>query len=499
VTPPQVIASEQIQVEDHSGLVNQAARSLKWSFLYNIIPRCVTPFSTLILAGLLTPADFGLVAISTFIIALSRILVDLGFSKAVIQRKSQVDEAASMSLWISLLVSISLYILLWITAPVISVAYHNNEVASVIRVAALSLPLYGFAAVPKALLRRSMEFRNLFWVNTSFLIVQAISSVFLAIAGLGYWSMILGQIIGLGLSVGLAWWFVHWHPGWITDWSMLRPILKFSIWVLISSIQNWMFLYADNAIAGLFLGVESLGIYALGFNIAIIIPGLIESSMGDVAYPSFCKIQDNPHQVGENLVKLQGMIGAVLFPIVFGFAAIALPVVNLLYGQKWEGLGNVIALLIIMPGLACIWSLNENAYQAVGRPDIWTKLAGFSLLALLPMLFIAAPYGLLIFTIVRFLGGWILPIGNMTYGASRLGIGLKTQISSFASSLPFALLMYILVLLMVRVMNPFVGLLGWVKLLSLISLGAVIYLFLLWLVNRTLWNELVHNLRRVLS
>ncbi len=453
----------------------------------------------MILAAILTPADFGLVAISNFVIALSRILVDLGLSKAVIQRKSEVNEAASIGLWLSLSVSAGLYLILWFAAPAIAVAYHNGHVVNVIRVSALSLPLYAFGAIPKALLKRNMEFRNLFWVNSSFLIIQAIASVILAIVGIGYWAMILGQLFGVEFSVGLAWIFARWRPRLVISWLTLRSMLGFSIWVLISSFQNWLFLYADNAIAGLFLGVEALGVYSLGFNIAILIPGFLEAALGDVAYPTFCKLQENPRKVGENLVKLQAMIATFLLPIAFGFSAIAPSAVDLLYGPKWKGLGSVMAILVIMPGLGCIWSLNENAYQAIGRPDIWTKLAGFSLFVLLPMLWFAAPYGLLVFTLIRFVGGWILPLGNMIFGVRRLGVGLMDQLKSFTSSYTFSIIMFGFVYLMTKMLSPFAGMIGWIKLLSVVSAGVAVYFLMIRLVDRELWKQLFLNLRRVLA
>src|SRR5919198_4964224 len=193
-------------------LVDQAASSVKWSILYNVIPRFVTPFSTMILAALLTPADFGLVAIATFINALSKILVDMGLGKAVIHRQTEVEEAASVSLWLSILLSFALYGLLWIAAPWIALAYHNDKVTNVVRVAAIFLPVGGLATIPKALLRRSMEFQKLFWVNSSFLILQAIASVILAFAGLGYWALIYGELTGLVISTAIVWMMARWRP-----------------------------------------------------------------------------------------------------------------------------------------------------------------------------------------------------------------------------------------------------------------------------------------------
>ena len=493
------VPSNPIDSDNPSALLDQAARSVKWSFLYNIVPRLVTPFSTVILAALLTPVDFGLVAIATFVIALARIVVEFGLGKTVIQRQTGVDEAASIGLWVSVLVSAALYLALWIAAPRIAAAYNDARVIGVIRVAALALPLMALVTIPKALLYRSMAFRSLFWVNSSFLIVSAIASVVLAIAGIGYWALILGQLIGMLFSVGLAWGMVRWRPVFLLRWSMLRSMLGFSVWVMVSGFQDWLFLYAASAIAGLFLGVRGLGVYSLGFSIAIVVPGFLGAAVGDVAYPTFCKLQETPREVGRNLVKLQALMAAVLFPIAFGISAIAPPAVELLYGQKWQGLGTVIAILVIMPGLNGIWALGENAYQAVGRPDIWPKLAGISLLALLPLLWVTAPYGLLVFTLARFGGAWILPLGNVLFGARTLDIGIREQLEGLLSPLFFSVIMYLAVSLLIEQLSPLTGMGGWFKLLSIIAAGALIYMLLVWQGNRELWNRLRLSVRQVLS
>jgi teichuronic acid exporter len=439
------------------------------------------------------------VAISTFVIALARIVVDLGFSKTVIQRQTRVKEAASIGLWASVLVSATMYLGLWIGAPWIAKAYDNARVTDVIRVAGLALPLTALATIPNALLRRDLEFRRLFWVYASFMIVQAVASVVLALAGLGYWALILGQLIGLLVSVGFVWAMVRWRPVFTFDWPLLRSMFTFSVWVMVSGFQNWLFLYADNVVAGLFLGVAGLGIYSLGFSIAILVPGFLGAALSDVAYPTFCKLQQAPREVGRSLVKLQALTAAALLPVAFGISAVAPSAVELLYGQKWQGLGAVIAILVIMPGLASIWSLNECAYQAVGRPDIWPKLAGFSLLVLLPVLWIAAPYGLLVFTFARFAAAWILPIGNVLVGRRALHLGIWEQLREFVSPLVFSVIMYLVVSFLTRWLSPLVGLSGWVKLVSIIVAGALVYCLLLRLGSRELWNRLELGVRKMLA
>jgi O-antigen/teichoic acid export membrane protein len=498
-TPNIIVPSPAAAPEGQAGLVNQAARSVKWSFLYNIVPRLVTPFSTLILAALLTPVDFGLVAISTLVIALARIVVDMGLSTAVVQRQTQVAEGASVSLWASLFISAGLYLILWAAAPYIAVIYDNDRVCSVIRVAALALPLTALVTVPKALLQRGMRFRSLFWVNSSFLILQSVASVLLALTGIGYWALILGQLVGMAIAAGIAWSLVRWRPMVLVSWPILRSMLGFSIWVMLSAFMNWMFLYADNAIAGVSLGVRGLGIYALGFTIATLVPGFLIQALADVAYPAFCKLQGDPCKVGENLLKLQALTVALLLPLALGILALAPPAVELLYGQKWLGLGTVIAILVIMPGLGAIWSLNENAYQAIGRPSIWTKLAAGSLLVLLPSLWLAAPYGLLVFTLVRFAGAWLLPLGNVFIGARTLKLTAGEQLRAFAPSILFSAAMFIVVYGLTWRSAPFAGLIGWAKLLAIAAAGAIVYLSLVRLGNRELWDRLLWSLHRMLA
>jgi len=480
-------------------LVNQSARSVKWSILYNTAPRLVTPFSTLILAALLTPSDFGLVAISTFIIALANIVVDLGLGKAIIQRQTNVNESASISLWIRLLISTILYIFLWIAAPSLSLIYDNVLVRDVIRVSALALPLHAVLSVPKALLQREMQFQYLFWIETSFMIIQSLASVGLALYGFGAWAIIWGQLIGLTVSTAIGWRFAHWRPAFFMDWSMLRSILKFSAWVLVTGFQNWLFLYGDKAIAGLFLKTQGLGVYSLGFNIATLIPTFLMACLSDVAYPAFCRIQKDYREVGLSLIRLQSLAGAILLPVALGMAAISSPTIELLYKDKWLGLGTVIGVLAIIPGLVPLWSLNESAYQAIGRPDVSAKVAGFSLLILLPLLWVTAPYGLMVFVIARFVGGLFLPLGNLFIGARFLGFGVVDQIKAYASPLAFSLVMFAVVSLLVTYASPFEGLGGCIKLLVIVSTGGLVYVSLIWLFNRDMWNRLVLSLRQMLS
>ncbi len=494
-----IATSGVVAVDGTAPVVEQAARSVKWSMLYNAVPRLVTPFSTMILAALLSPADFGLVAVSTFVLALAGIVVEMGLGKAVIQRQENVSEAASLSFWMNNCIALALYGGLWLAAPGVASLYGNPEVSGVIRLSAAALPLMAMQTIPKAMMRRNMEFQSLFWVNTSYLIIQSISSVILAILGFKAWAIIWGQLIGLLCSVMLAWRLGRWRPQTKIDWSLLRPLLTFSTWVMASGFQSWLNLYADNAIAGLFLGMHSLGVYSLGFNVATIVPTFLVASLDDVAYPAFCKLHEHHEEVGRRLIQLQMLTAAVLFPLAFGLSAVASPLIHLLYGEKWNGLGNVISALAIMPGLSPIWSINQNAYQATGQPALWTKLAGLSLLLLIPALWLAGPYGLIVFVATRCVGAVLLPLGNVLFGARTLGIGIPAQLRAFAAPLFFSVIMYVSLRFLVNGLGPYDGPRGYATLLLIIMVGGLGYIVMVGLFAAELWNQLCSGMRRIVG
>jgi O-antigen/teichoic acid export membrane protein len=437
------------------------------------------------------------VAISTVVIALAQILVGLGMGPAVVQRRSLVSDAASVALWSSLGVATVAYAVLWLAAPAISRFYQVPMVTDVVRVSGLSLFLYGLESIPKALLQRDLKFRKLFWVESAPQVAAVALAIILAWQGAGVWALVAGPLAGAALRACLAWAWSGFRPTLRVDRSVVRPLLGFSVWTLGANLQTWLFLQADNATAGYYLGGTGLGIYSLGFNLSNLFPGLIIPALSAVAYPAFCALAAEPQEVGTSLLQLQSLAVVALLPVAAGLSAIAVPAVHLLYGDRWAGLGEVIALLALMPGLSHLWSLNADAYRAVGRPDVWPKLAAATLVVLLPLLLVAGRYGLGPFTLARFGGHLIYPALNVVAGARILGVPIREQARVFATPAAAVALMYLLVRWLISALSPMEGAIGWGKLAAVVGIGALTYAALLWSLNRTLWHRTIAAGRRV--
>jgi O-antigen/teichoic acid export membrane protein len=480
---------------DKAPVVDQASRSVKWAALGTLLPKLVTPVVTLVLAALLTPADFGIVAAALAVVSFGQIVVEMGMGAAVVQRRTQVFEAASLALFFSVTVGLALYAVLWIMAPTIARVYDIGELQSALRVVGISLVLSALISVPTALLTRELQFQRLFWIGALPQIANALVSLALALAGGGYWALIGGYLSGRVLNLVLVWKAGRWRPKPVFDRQLFRSLFVFSVWIFVSGLQSWLFLYSDNLLAGYFYGANYLGVYSLGFNLAMLLPGMLIAPLASVAYPAFCAIQDSPQEVGRSLNKLQSFASAILFPACFGLAAVAPPIVSLLYGTKWLGLGWTLGVLSIMPGISNLWSLNADAYRSVGRPDVWTKTMALALCVLFPSLIIGGQFSYPVFVLARFVGALSVPIIQIWAAKRLLRIPISDQWRSWRIPAALAVLMFGVVLALSWFLQPFSGTTGWLKLIMIVATGALFYIVALWRADRALFNGLTSSIR----
>lgn len=472
-------------------ITDRAIKSVKWSGLGGLLPRLITPISTLILATLLSPADFGIVAVCMAVINFAQIIVEMGIGKAIIQRQVDVSAAASIAFILNMALAVTMCSVVWLLAPLLESAYGIPELTSPLRFVSFALVLSGLISIPTALLTREMSFRRLFFVAALPQIVNACISVSIAIYRADYWALLIGYLSGNIVHAIAIWVACPWRPKLIMNIELTRSIMQFSSWILISNLLTWLFLYADNLLVGYFLGADALGVYSLGFNLSNLVPGMVVSTLAAVAYPAFSALQINTADVGESLMKLHALVAAVIFPIAFGFSAVASEVVHLLYGEKWPGLPMVILFMSIMPGLSHLWSLNADAFRAVGRPDIWMKAAALTLVVLMPLLIVIGEQkDLYVFVLARFLGAFLLPLFNILYTRTILGISLSQQWLSFKTPLLSASIMYLLVIFTSQYLRQFSSSSDLMNLLILVAVGVFSYVAVLRIVAPSLWVNL---------
>lgn len=471
--------------------IKQARRGIKWATLGELGPRLITPFTSILLAILLEPAAFGLVAIATAILMLARVVVVAGMRDVIVQRpEKDIEAAIDFVFTFSLLVSSLMYALLFLIAPPLENLYQMPMLSDVLRVTGLNVVILAMAAVPMGILQRQMRFNRLFIVRGAPQLVAAGVSVVWALAGGGVWALVLGPLFGNVANLILGWLFArHFYiPRLTIRFRAMLGVLSFSSWVVMANLLRWVYGQFDNIVAGLFFTATLTGYYTLSFNLTGMIPSLITSVFIQVAYPAFCNLQEDVPSVGRALTQLQTRIAAIVMPTAFGLSAVAQPLVAVVYGEKWLPMGDTMMIFALLPALINLWSLNGEAYRAIGKPHLWTQVYLVSILVVIPTIIFVGPLGLLAFTIVRAIGSLSTIIISFRLTRRHLFASYREQFDAIARPLLASLVMFLGVVgLRFTVLSD----VNAANLLMLIGAGMVIYALTLYIIAPQLTRQIV--------
>jgi O-antigen/teichoic acid export membrane protein len=381
-------------------LTLKAIHAFKWSVLGEVVSKAVGPLVFLVLARLLVPEDFGVVAAAMVIISFSQVFSDAGLGKALIQRQNRVEESANVVFWLNLGIGLVIVAILIAAAPLIAGFFHDERIAPVVRVLSLQILLAAFSSVHKALLQKDLDFKQLFWVRIITTAVPGLASIPMAIHGMGYWALVAGTLVGQMAQSIVFWKLSPWRPQWGLDRSLAWELIGFGKWVMLSGLLGWFYGWMDAIIVGHFLGSHDMGLYRTGHTFVTMIFGLFFSPLLPVLYSAFSRMHDL-YKVGESLLLVVKGIAMVAFPIAVGLITLRAPIEQFVFGDEWGGVGMVIAILALVQGFAWIVGANGEAYRGVGKPHIETWAMALSLTAYFIGYVVSVQYGLLVFLLSR--------------------------------------------------------------------------------------------------
>lgn len=464
---------------------DKAMRSLKWSALMEIVSRTASPIIFVVLARLLTPADFGVVATAMIAISFAQMFWDAGLSKALIQTREAPEEGAHVVFWTNIVLGVLIYLILFISAPAIALFFNSPASGPVLRILGFQIVIVSFSSVQQALFVRDLDFRGLFWVKLLTAFLPGLCSIPLALFGYGVWALVAGSLVGQILNCWLLWRRSAWRPKFIYNKILAGKLFAFGFWVILESFGAWLIVWGDNLIVGRFLGVHDLGVYQTGWMLVTILFGLILNPFLPVLYPTFSRLQDDLPALKNTFHRVNRVVVALALPMGIGIWLTGPELATVLFGSKWQGLGLVLSILALTYGLAWSVGINTELYRAMGRPDINTKLMLVTVLLYMPAYYIAAQFSLEIFLYVRlslvFVGIAIqVYLCRRTLNVSPFYLwhnGKKFVLSAMAMALVIAALKWG-ILPMIHV--PHVS----ISLAIFIGTGNLIYLGCLWFLDR---------------
>ena len=390
-----------LEPKNLESITSKATLSVKWSALMEIVSRTVSPIIFVILARLLTPTDFGLLATTMIAISFAQIFWDAGLGRALVQTREVPGDAAHVVFWTNVVLGGLIYGMLFVSAPAIALFFDSPGSISVLRVLGLHVVIASFSSVQQALFVRDLDFQSLFWIKLLTAFVPGIFSIPMAYLGYGVWALVAGSLAGQILNGWLLWKRSTWRPRFTYNKELARKLFTFGIWVLMESLGAWLIVWGDNLIVGRFLGVHDLGVYRTGWMLVTILFGLTLNPFLPVLYPAFSRLQDDLPALKSAFHKVNRIVIALALPMGTGVFLVGQEAADLLFGQEWQGLGFVVGALGLMHGIGWLVGTNPELYRAMGRPDMNTKLMFAALLYYLPAYYIAAQRGLETFAVTR--------------------------------------------------------------------------------------------------
>lgn len=350
--------------------------SLSWKFAERIASQAVSFVVSIVLARILAPSDYGAVAMVMIFVTLANVIVEGGFSSALIQKKNADKLDFSTVFYFSLVFSIVLYAILYIAAPSISRFYGDGyEVLTpVLRVIGIQVVIYAVNSVQQAYVSKKMMFQKFFWSTLVGTIVSAILGLVMAYTGCGIWALV-GQQLSMAVTNVLVLYIVTKKlPGLMFSFERLKSLFDYGAKILGASLLVSLFLDLRSLIIGKLYSAKDLAFFDRGRQFPNLIVVNVNSSVGAVLFPKMSEEQDDTKRIKETCRMSIRFSSFVMMPLMMGLAACGEPLIRLLLTDKWIECVPFLQLFCIIYMFYPIHTANMQAIKALGHSGTFLKL-----------------------------------------------------------------------------------------------------------------------------
>lgn len=467
------------------------------SFIWKFAEQCVASGAQLIigiiLARLLFPEDYSIIIIATVFIGIATVFIDSGFSTALIQRKEITDADTSSIFYLSLIVSVFLYGVLFIIAPFIADIYNEPVLCPVLRVLGLTLIIGVVSSIQKVFISRNFQFKKQFIVSLASAIVSGIFGIIIAYLGYGVWALVVQQLCASLLSTLILIVLINWKPKLIFSATHAKSLFSFGWKILVSQLIYKIYYSIRSLTIGAFYSKSDLAYYTKGEEYPQYLINAIDGTVQAVLFPAYAKYQDDKIVLKSMLRNAMKMNAFITFPAMFGLAAVAEPLVSLILTDKWILCVPFLQIFCLNYALQPISSANLAAIKAVGRADIFLRLEIIKTIFLYMCLLCSLPFGVLAIAVSTVVSKIFAVIINIVPNRTLLNY---THMEMLQDIGPILLLSSVMAII-VSSINYF-NLSNSITLCIQIPLGIIIYLFLTKLFHINTYNIIMSNLKKYL-
>ena len=379
-------------------LDNKISSSTKWSFVGEVIAKLITPVTSMVLARVLTPDAFGIIAAINMIISFADIFKDAGFQKYLIQHnfrsKKDLYSMANVAFISNIFLSLIIVGIIFIFREQIATLVGCQGLGNVISIASIQIFLTSISSIQTSLYRKNFEFKKLFYFRIVTAFIPLIITVPVAYITRSYWALIIGNLSSALTNSILLTIFSEWKPTFYFSFSLLREMFSFGIWNFGENIAIWLTSWIDTMLIGNTFSQYYLGIYKNSLNLVNSCMALITASIIPVLYSAFSSIQNDEQEFKKVYFYYQKIIAFVLFPIgilIFSFKDM---ITLILLGSQWREASDIIGIWGLMCSISIVFNhINGEVYRAKGRADIAFIYQVIHLCFLIPTCLLSIKFG----------------------------------------------------------------------------------------------------------
>lgn len=409
-------------------LKQATTKGLFWSSVERFSNQGVQFVFSIILARLLSPSDYGIIAMVTIFFAVAQSFVDSGFSNALVRKTDRVEEDLSTCFYFNIGVGIIAYIVLFLIAPLVANFYNQPILSPIIRITGLGVILNSLCVVQQALFTIKIDFKSQAKITLSATVISGIVGIILAYQGYGIWALVWQGVASSIVRMGLLWLMSKWRPRTGFSKSSFNYLFGYGSKLLVSGLLDTIYNNIYPIVIGKFYNPAQLGNYSRALGWAQLPSANITSILQRVTFPVLSAIQDDTLRLQNSYRRLLKLSAFIVFPLMMGLAAIASPLIRVILTAKWDGCVLYLQILCFALMLYPIHAINLNLLQVKGRSDIFLRLEIIKKIIGVIILIITIPLGITAMCLGMVFSSIICLIINTYYTSRFIDVGLLTQL-----------------------------------------------------------------------
>lgn len=454
-----------------SSLKDKTVKGVIWSAVDRFSAQGIQFVFSILIARLLLPEDYGVIAMIGIFLGISRSFIDSGFGTALVRKIDRTETDFSTVFYFNNVVAILFYFALFFAAPAIASFYDTSLLVPVTRIVALGLPIGALSGIHSAKLSIAIDFKSRAKISIVSTILTGFVGLWMAYNGYGVWALVIQSIFASIIRTVMLWVIVKWHPQLAFSWKSFKELFTFGSKLLASGLLDTIYNNIYPLVIGKVFSPSTLGVYSKAKALAEYPSSNITGVLQGVTFPVLSTIQNEEDRLADAYKRFLRISAFVIFPLMLGLSSVADPFIRLVLTDKWEGTIYLLQIICFAMMWYPIHAINLNILQVKGRSDYFLKLEIVKKLQGVIILCITMPMGIVAMCYGQVISSMISLIWNTYYTKKLIGYGYWAQMRDLLPIFIHSLVMWGLVLLVVSLMPNL-----WLKLIVGILAGMIYYI-----------------------